>query len=180
MNNFIYVQTFHRLSFNMRIMILGYTHARACPWMRMKAEIGRACVWVRRFAQRCSYTVYAVVWDIRRCSLVETFRRINSALNIDASGSFVTMPLCRASSRHVPEGPIFKGQEFLWPLKMGPIGCSETLVHNHHSTLCNIPEERRSHLHRGGSLKSRRWYRFNQKSSHGCGDSNGKIFVRRL
>jgi hypothetical protein len=31
-----------------------------------------------------------------------------------------------------------------WPLKMEPIGCSETSVQNYHSTLCNIPEERRS------------------------------------
>jgi hypothetical protein len=41
-----------------------------------------------------------------------------------------------------------------WPLKMGPIGCPETSVQNYHSTLRNIPEERRYHLHRGGSLKS--------------------------
>ena len=38
---------------------------------------------------------------------------------------------------------------------MGPIGCPETSVRNYRSTLRNIPEERRSHLHRGGSLKSR-------------------------
>jgi hypothetical protein len=41
------------------------------------------------------------------------------------------------------------------PLKMGPIGCLETSVQNYHSTLRNTPEERRSHLNRGGSLKSR-------------------------
>jgi hypothetical protein len=38
---------------------------------------------------------------------------------------------------------------------MGPICCQETLVHNYQSTPRNIPEEQRSHLHRGGSLKSR-------------------------
>jgi hypothetical protein len=37
---------------------------------------------------------------------------------------------------------------------MGPIGFTETSVENYHSTLRNIPEERRSQLHRGGSLKS--------------------------
>jgi len=31
----------------------------------------------------------------------------------------------------------------------------ETLVNNYEPTLCNITEERRYHLHRGGSLKSR-------------------------
>jgi hypothetical protein len=38
---------------------------------------------------------------------------------------------------------------------MGPIGCPETSVHNYYSTLRNIPEERRSYVHGGGSLKSR-------------------------
>jgi hypothetical protein len=33
---------------------------------------------------------------------------------------------------------------------------SETSVTNYQSTPCKIPEERRSHLHRGGNLKSRR------------------------
>jgi hypothetical protein len=42
-----------------------------------------------------------------------------------------------------------------WPLKMGPISFPETSVQNCHSTLRHIPEERRSHLHGGGSLKSR-------------------------
>ena len=41
------------------------------------------------------------------------------------------------------------------PLKMEPIGCPETTVTNYISTLLNIPEERRFHLHGGGSLKSR-------------------------
>ena len=43
-----------------------------------------------------------------------------------------------------------------WPLKMGPMCFLETSVTNYQSTLRNIPEERRSHFHRGGSLKSRR------------------------
>jgi hypothetical protein len=40
------------------------------------------------------------------------------------------------------------------PLKMGPLGCPETSVRNYHCKLRNIPEERRSHLLRGGSLIS--------------------------
>jgi hypothetical protein len=39
--------------------------------------------------------------------------------------------------------------------KMGPIVCPQTAVQDYHSTLRNIPEQRRYHLHRGGSLKSR-------------------------
>ena len=38
---------------------------------------------------------------------------------------------------------------------MGPLNCPETSVRNCHSTLRHIPEERRSHLHHGGSMKSR-------------------------
>ena len=38
--------------------------------------------------------------------------------------------------------------------KMGPIGCPETTVRNYYFALRKITEERRSHLHRGGSLKS--------------------------
>jgi hypothetical protein len=40
-----------------------------------------------------------------------------------------------------------------WPLKMGRIGCPETSVMSYHNTLCNIREERRSHLLRGGGPK---------------------------
>ena len=35
------------------------------------------------------------------------------------------------------------------------IPCPETPVTNHESALCNIPEERRSHLHNGGRVNSR-------------------------
>jgi hypothetical protein len=42
-----------------------------------------------------------------------------------------------------------------WPVKMEPIRCPETSVNNYHTRPRNIPEERRSHQHRGGSLKSR-------------------------
>jgi hypothetical protein len=40
--------------------------------------------------------------------------------------------------------------------KIGPLGCPETSVQNYHSTLRNNAEERRSHLHLGGSLKCRK------------------------
>jgi hypothetical protein len=40
-------------------------------------------------------------------------------------------------------------------LKIGPIGCPETSIRNWHSMLRKIPEEGRSHVHRGTSLKSR-------------------------
>jgi hypothetical protein len=40
------------------------------------------------------------------------------------------------------------------PLKIAPKGYPETSVYHYHSPLSNIPEEHRSHLHRGGSLQS--------------------------
>ena len=43
---------------------------------------------------------------------------------------------------------------FLGPWKMGPKVCPETSVRNNRCTLRNNPEERRSHLLRGGSLQS--------------------------
>jgi hypothetical protein len=38
---------------------------------------------------------------------------------------------------------------------VGPIGCPETSAINYRNSLRNNPEERSSHLLRGGSLKSR-------------------------
>jgi hypothetical protein len=40
-------------------------------------------------------------------------------------------------------------------LKIGMIGSPDTPVTDYQSTLRNVSEERRSRLHRGGSLKSR-------------------------
>jgi hypothetical protein len=42
-----------------------------------------------------------------------------------------------------------------WPLKMRPIGCTETSITNYQSALRKILEERIYHLHRDVSLKSR-------------------------
>ena len=41
-------------------------------------------------------------------------------------------------------------------LKIGRLGCPETSIRNYHYRLCNIPEERKSHLLRGWNLKSER------------------------
>jgi hypothetical protein len=43
---------------------------------------------------------------------------------------------------------------------MGTIGCPETSVRIYHTMLRKIPEDRRSHLHRGGSLKSQKLKHF--------------------
>jgi hypothetical protein len=41
------------------------------------------------------------------------------------------------------------------PFNKGSIGCTETSVRNHLSTLRKIPKDCRSHLYRSASLKSR-------------------------
>jgi hypothetical protein len=40
-------------------------------------------------------------------------------------------------------------------MKMGPMGCPETSLRKYYYTLRNNPQEHRSHLQCGGSLKSR-------------------------
>jgi hypothetical protein len=45
---------------------------------------------------------------------------------------------------------------------MGLMGCTKTLVTNYKSTLRNIPEERRFHLHHGRILKSAQMLYSNQ------------------
>jgi hypothetical protein len=69
----------------------------------------------------------------------------------------------------LPSSVVKKSKKTSWPLKMEPMGCSETSVKNYHSSLRNIPEERRSHLHRVGSLKSRTiqiWLKSNNNIGH--------------
>ena len=44
---------------------------------------------------------------------------------------------------------------YTWTLKMGPIGCLETMLRNYHYSLRNNPEERGSYVLRDVSLKSR-------------------------
>jgi len=51
-------------------------------------------------------------------------------------------------------GPIFRGRRSR-PLQTGPIGCLETPIRNYRYTARKIAKESRSHLHRGGTLKSR-------------------------
>jgi len=70
---------------------------------------------------------------------------------LSASSSGVKYPpiMKRNFHCHIHESHFFG---FL-PLKMGLIGCPETSVRNYYS-MRNKPEERSSHLLRGGSLKS--------------------------
>jgi hypothetical protein len=55
-----------------------------------------------------------------------------------------------------------------WLLRMVPIYCPETSVENNHSTARNVPVGRRSHLHRGGCLKSRTVCFFLTRAVHRC------------
>ena len=83
------------------------------------------------------YWKYAVFWGIMLRRVVIVYRRFGTTYRSHIQGSTSWTS---------------------WPLKMGPIRRPETSVKDYHSTLRNIPEERRSHQHRGGSLKSKPKY----------------------
>jgi len=71
----------------------------------------------------------------------------------------VRNPRFGTTCRSHPQEPSSYSAWAAWPQKMGPIGLVETSVTNCRSTLRNSPEERRSHWHRGESLKSRNCWR---------------------
>ena len=78
---------------------------------------------------------------------------LRSALFWDITQGMTVIPFRRFGKTY---RSIFKGfQGTSWLLKMGPIICPETWVRNYRHTLRNNPEERQSHLLRGGSLKLR-------------------------
>ena len=56
-----------------------------------------------------------------------------------------------------------------WAVKMGPTGCPEMSLTTCRSALRNNPEERRSHWHCGGNLKSRtlQYYQLPDKKKRG-------------
>jgi hypothetical protein len=82
----------------------------------------------------------ALFWNIMRHRVVFVYRRFGTKYGSHFHGS-------RVDPR---------------PLKMGPIFCPETSVNNYHAWPHNIPEERKSHQHRGASLKSK----YRESSSH--------------
>jgi len=61
---------------------------------------------------------------------------------------WVVLILCRSVGRTYR--PHLQGH----PLKVGPIGCTQTSARNYHHSLRNIPEEYSSHPLRGWSAKS--------------------------
>ena len=75
-------------------------------------------------------TPSALFWDITQCRLVFPHRTFGT------------------TSR--PHLQTSRDPRFSWPRF-----CPETSIRNYHPTLRNIPEEHRSHIHRGGSQKSR-------------------------
>jgi hypothetical protein len=96
----------------------------------------------------------ALFWDITQRRVVILYRRFGTTFRSHLQGW--RSPI-RVGSRL---NRVFFLQAFYsswtsWPLKMGPISCPETSVNEYHSTLRYTPEERRSHQHRGGSLKLR-------------------------
>ena len=95
--------------------------------------------------------------------VISVFRRyvdeICALLGYHAALSCSSVPTFR-EKLSVPSSRVKKSKRKMtsswasWPLNIGPIRYFEAWVHNYHYTLPNIPEERKYHLHRGGSLKS--------------------------
>jgi hypothetical protein len=76
---------------------------------------------------------YALFWDITQRRVVILYRRFGTSYRSRLQGS--------KSQRKKDFFTLENGTDTLSPK---------------HSTLCNTPEERRCHQHRGGSLKSRK------------------------
>jgi len=77
-------------------------------------------------------------WDIRQRRLAFSYRGFGTTYWSHLQGSSNQRNFCN-----------------VWPLTKGPIFCPETSATNYQYMLYNIPEERRSHLDRGGRLDGR-------------------------
>jgi len=83
--------------------------------------------------------------------ILEVFRIISTHFTFTGNRSIyqysrlIILFVISGSSRDVDEICVLL--QYYAALKMGSIGCPETSVWNFHSTLCNIPKVRISHLH---------------------------------
>jgi hypothetical protein len=83
--------------------------------------------------------------------LFNVHKQICTLLEYYAALSGTSLPTFR-DSLSVPSSRV--KNSITWPLKMGPIDCPETSVKKYHSKICNIPQKRKPHQHRGWNLKS--------------------------
>jgi len=75
----------------------------------------------------------ALIWDMKRQIVVIIYRHFGKTYRSHFKRSGIQDDSC--------------------PFKIGQISCPETSAKNYHYSLRNNPEERSSHLLRGGSLK---------------------------
>ena len=82
----------------------------------------------------------ALFWDITQRRVLNLYRRFGTTYrsHLQVSRSKRRKLYSRTS----------------WPVKMRQIGCPETSAQNYHSSLRNIPDKLRPHLHGGRILKS--------------------------
>ena len=108
---------------------------------KFRSSLGFGSVWLHTAA------LILVVGDVSTHTLeIWALSKFYSARN----GTFL---LAFRDNLSVPSSRVRDSSWSVLPLKMGPIGCPQTSVRKCHSTLSKIPKERRSHSHRGGSLK---------------------------
>ena len=94
----------------------------------------------------------AYFWDITRPVMVIPYRRFGTTYRSHLqSFNHLKMGPTECPETSAKELPLLA---ISWPLNMGPMDCPETSVRNYHYSLRNNPEDRSSHLLRGGNLKS--------------------------
>jgi hypothetical protein len=90
-----------------------------------------------------------ICWYIEVTSSIYDFRPLPRFwLDIRSSGMCTqrrVVIICRrfGTDYRVPYSRVKKSKNTSWPFKVGPIDFPEMSVNDYHSTLCNIPEERR-------------------------------------
>jgi hypothetical protein len=123
------------------------------------AALGKAVV--AEYAGGCRLSarterIYALLWDYSHCfSFHATLYPVFTLLRCDAAQvGFHRRFETTGRSRLL--GSSSDGWYLFTSLKNGAISCTETSVNDYQSPLRNNPEQRKPHLHRGGSLKSRK------------------------
>jgi hypothetical protein len=115
------------------------------------AESISSTIWIRVWLP--SWGV-AIAWKIYLFHLRSVFE-LKSALFWDVTQRVVLNPCRRFETIYRFHLRRSRNPRISWSSNMWPIGCTETSIRNYYYTLRNTPEERRSHLIRGRSLKSR-------------------------
>jgi hypothetical protein len=134
---------------------------RRCPRLRWRVfSSDSLTVWGEKWRWRCVIHSYVNKWrcvihsyvNKWRCvihSYVNKWRVIHSYVNKwhrDVDGIYSLLGYYTASCGNCLPTCRDNVSVTSWPVKIGPIRCSETSGNSYHTTPCNIPEESRSQV----------------------------------